>query len=307
MALQLEYRSTFIDIKEEATVLQPRSFSLPAVKVCVHVTEASEEEGRLKDYVTTLAQRAEQLRIMMTHRGSEGSKHPAGFGKDRGTESELELATCLTEAPSSTHYRRHGGGLGSANTTSTLPTVDYSLTLGSLPALESEEFVLSSGSMGHPEICRRPCLFFARGECAGGSSCDYCHLPHEEKSIHLDKRQRETVLQLAPPEFLALVSQCMTSRAKATGILEAASEVLSIMETLRLAAAVKEKQEATTLPKIEPCAKSVAKLGYFLSKMSFHALLSVVLRHPTTKQANAEQLTVALSRMRLQLADCSGM
>eukprot|EP00928_Gymnodinium_smaydae_P067345 TRINITY_DN5030_c0_g4_i2.p1 TRINITY_DN5030_c0_g4~~TRINITY_DN5030_c0_g4_i2.p1 ORF type:complete len:179 (-),score=23.37 TRINITY_DN5030_c0_g4_i2:80-577(-) len=47
-----------------------------------------------------------------------------------------------------------------------------------------------SGSVGHPEICSRPCVRAAAGECDLGFSCGFCHMPHEKSGIHLDKKRR---------------------------------------------------------------------------------------------------------------------
>eukprot|EP00445_Apocalathium_hangoei_P021785 CAMPEP_0203912232 /NCGR_PEP_ID=MMETSP0359-20131031/53322_1 /ASSEMBLY_ACC=CAM_ASM_000338 /TAXON_ID=268821 /ORGANISM="Scrippsiella Hangoei, Strain SHTV-5" /LENGTH=117 /DNA_ID=CAMNT_0050838123 /DNA_START=18 /DNA_END=368 /DNA_ORIENTATION=+ len=33
---------------------------------------------------------------------------------------------------------------------------------------------LGPGSIGHPQLCDRPCLYFAKNECANGMDCEYC-------------------------------------------------------------------------------------------------------------------------------------
>eukprot|EP00931_Biecheleriopsis_adriatica_P033308 TRINITY_DN19332_c0_g1_i1.p1 TRINITY_DN19332_c0_g1~~TRINITY_DN19332_c0_g1_i1.p1 ORF type:complete len:274 (+),score=41.10 TRINITY_DN19332_c0_g1_i1:31-822(+) len=52
---------------------------------------------------------------------------------------------------------------------------------------------VSAGSRGHPDFCRRPCMFLLRGRCKMGSDCTHCHLDHttRKKGFHLDKRDRE--------------------------------------------------------------------------------------------------------------------
>ncbi|CAE7257158.1 unnamed protein product [Symbiodinium natans] len=52
----------------------------------------------------------------------------------------------------------------------------------------------SQGSLGHPEVCRRPCIYFIAGNCENGRACAYCHIEHTEKTPKLDKRQR-TIMQ----------------------------------------------------------------------------------------------------------------
>lgn len=40
------------------------------------------------------------------------------------------------------------------------------------------DFAMNDGSFGHPEVCARPCLFYASGKCDSGSACKFCHLSH---------------------------------------------------------------------------------------------------------------------------------
>eukprot|EP00440_Ansanella_granifera_P004534 gb/GFBE01004915.1/.p1 GENE.gb/GFBE01004915.1/~~gb/GFBE01004915.1/.p1 ORF type:complete len:151 (+),score=43.50 gb/GFBE01004915.1/:1-453(+) len=143
-------------------------------------------------------------------------------------------------------------------------------------------------------------MYFARGTCTNGSSCEYCHLPHVEKPTNLDKRQREMVCKLSLAQLLATVKQCMKSRAEATGIQEAATEILSIMEAWALAAMAKPKAEAAELT---PGAKSSSKFRYFLSKMSFRAQVCLVMRHPDAEPWFAEEMNKALDAMRSQISD----
>ena len=41
--------------------------------------------------------------------------------------------------------------------------------------------VLSAGSYGHPNICRRPCILFTRGTCQAGADCNFCHVNHDTR------------------------------------------------------------------------------------------------------------------------------
>lgn len=61
---------------------------------------------------------------------------------------------------------------------------------------------LSKGSLGHPELCNRPCVF--KDCCENRDECAYCHLPHE-RSPKMDKRQRLIVKSLSEEELVALV------------------------------------------------------------------------------------------------------
>lgn len=48
----------------------------------------------------------------------------------------------------------------------------------------------SFGSLGHPLLCRRPCIRFAKGRCDMGDACCYCHHSVHARFTHLDRRQR---------------------------------------------------------------------------------------------------------------------
>eukprot|EP00913_Durusdinium_trenchii_P020321 g19091.t1 len=62
---------------------------------------------------------------------------------------------------------------------------------------ESDPSDLSStsnpGSVGHPELCRRPCIYFAAGQCRNSADCNFCHLSHTHRSATLDKNQRQLI------------------------------------------------------------------------------------------------------------------
>lgn len=85
----------------------------------------------------------------------------------------------------------------------------------------------SKGSFGHPEFCRRPCLFMKLpGGCPKGAECDYCHLPHVQ-SVKLDKRQREILHAMSERELLNLMLPELWAHAKSN---VSAQEVLVLVE-----------------------------------------------------------------------------
>jgi len=49
---------------------------------------------------------------------------------------------------------------------------------------------VNEGSLGHPYFCSRPCVFFTTGACANADRCTYCHMAHQKRPMHLDKRNR---------------------------------------------------------------------------------------------------------------------
>ncbi|CAJ1341664.1 unnamed protein product, partial [Effrenium voratum] len=65
--------------------------------------------------------------------------------------------------------------------------------------------MVNDGSRGHPDICRRPCVRMARGTCQAGSGCGFCHLPHTEPKVHLNKPLRQYLGSLMDPQRLAVL------------------------------------------------------------------------------------------------------
>ena len=39
----------------------------------------------------------------------------------------------------------------------------------------------ATGSVGHPELCRRPCIYFAAGQCRNSADCNFCRLIGEDQ------------------------------------------------------------------------------------------------------------------------------
>lgn len=151
----------------------------------------------------------------------------------------------------------------------------------------------STGSLGHPEVCRRPCIYFLAGHCANGNQCTYCHLPHEEKTPKLDKRQRTIMQGLSRRELLALVLHFCRLKAEQAGITYEAQEVLNLME-----------EEAAGAPSLSASIseRDVRNLHKTLARMNFSNLIGLV-THQSPSRAkqtpeSAEKLADALERLR---------
>lgn len=63
----------------------------------------------------------------------------------------------------------------------------------------------NDGSLGHPQLCARPCLFFASGACGNGRGCEYCHLSHPQRPPHLERRHRDRLQQMSRPRAKSLI------------------------------------------------------------------------------------------------------
>jgi len=74
------------------------------------------------------------------------------------------------------------------------------------------------GSVGHPELCARPCLYFPKGECSNGQHCNFCHLPHPRRAPHLDRRNRELIKKMSIEECAAVVIPVIHDQMRALGV-----------------------------------------------------------------------------------------
>ncbi|CAK0826291.1 unnamed protein product [Prorocentrum cordatum] len=60
------------------------------------------------------------------------------------------------------------------------------------------------GSLGHPEMCVRPCLYFLQGQCTSGSECRFCHCQHPTRPVHLGRSHRKTLEAATADECFAI-------------------------------------------------------------------------------------------------------
>lgn len=155
----------------------------------------------------------------------------------------------------------------------------------------------SCGSLGHPEACRRPCIYFLQGNCENGDACVYCHLPHPEKTPKLDKRQRTIVQGLERPELLALIFTFCKAKAEDVGFSHEAGEILQLLE--------EESKGAKPLSDFI-LERDIRNLQKTLARMNFSNLICLV-THQSPNRAglfpeSAERLSSALERLRPRLA-----
>eukprot|EP00440_Ansanella_granifera_P046748 gb/GFBE01050624.1/.p1 GENE.gb/GFBE01050624.1/~~gb/GFBE01050624.1/.p1 ORF type:complete len:309 (+),score=79.55 gb/GFBE01050624.1/:1-927(+) len=299
MALKLFYRSTFIDVEEEMSCsagLRVRARSLPAI-TRTPATEVHQEESQLSNYVTTLAQRAEQLCVLLRREGSlaQLKEEPTPEPK---TKMQMELETSSTATP-------HDSSESMEKLSSKASVVHHELSpcfeavcAKSISDSLTAEVMPCPGSVGHPEVCRRPCLYYAAGCCSNGDACGYCHLAHTQRPSHLDKQQREALKKLSDADLLKMLAKQMRARAADKGFLAEASEVLRLMEGWGRTAT-----KAPSCAAAAPATRHLAKLEYHLSKMTFASLLGLAVRGQKTSAAASHQGQVAdaLTSMRARL------
>lgn len=70
----------------------------------------------------------------------------------------------------------------------------------------------SCGSFGHPHLCKKPCYLFKFGKCNDGSACNFCHRPHTERRMRLEKQQREQIDYLSPNRILRFANEVISKK-----------------------------------------------------------------------------------------------
>ena len=76
----------------------------------------------------------------------------------------------------------------------------------------------SRGSVGHPEFCRRACVYFrTNGVCAQGRACDYCHLHHSGGSMKLERPERQALSIMSDGQLLVALRRALSRKVGARG------------------------------------------------------------------------------------------
>lgn len=80
---------------------------------------------------------------------------------------------------------------------------------------DSSGLPCNMGSVGHPSLCSRPCLYFATGQCGNGKSCEFCHMAHAKRPSHLNKQHREQLRDMDGARAKALILPIVRAKALA--------------------------------------------------------------------------------------------
>lgn len=105
---------------------------------------------------------------------------------------------------------------------------------------DESQLVMNHGSVGHPELCPRPCLFFVAGECRNGQYCKFCHRPHPKRPPHLDKRHREMLKELPYDRCLEIVLPVLLDKVMTFAPSEKTEELVSALRCLPMPQAENE-------------------------------------------------------------------
>ena len=261
MALELEYRNTFIDVKEDFEEMgssRARAQSSPPGRVrrISFSLEAASEEDAMRSYVGTLSQKTADLMKLQDETPTTAcSSSPKSPMSPEVLEVEPEHPPILAEF---------------------------------FPLLPSQ------GSLGHPEVCRRPCIYFIAGHCENGNACAYCHMEHTEKTPKLDKRQRTIIQALSRPQLLGLVLHFCRSKSEQAGFLEEAAEILGML--------AQESAGARPLSQMVSD-RDLRNLHKTLGRMNFSNLIGLVTHQSSNRTGNAtpsaDFLAASLERLRM--------
>ena len=266
MAYELSYRNTFIDVIEDYEDMgtsRSRTQSSPPclVRRLSFSLEAASEEDAMRSYVGTLSQKTADLTKKLQ-------------------QEETPSTAC-----------------NSCRASPMSPEDDQESPFGQIPEESplAEFFPLlpSQGSLGHPEVCRRPCIYFIAGHCENGNACAYCHMEHIEKTPKLDKRQRTIIQGLSRPQLLELVMHFCRGKAEQAGFLNEAGEILGLLA-----------QESAGARPVSQCVsdRDLRNLHKTLARMNFSNLIGLVTHQSANRAGNgtpgADLLSASLDRLR---------
>ncbi|OLQ11828.1 hypothetical protein AK812_SmicGene4258 [Symbiodinium microadriaticum] len=106
---------------------------------------------------------------------------------------------------------------------SSSPSDAYSEGLGGF----LESLAASHGSLGHPQLCQRPCVHMAkRGSCSLGSACRFCHDSHFIAPLKMEKAQREIMQAMRKEDVRTLLIPHIQNRLQQLELTEKAASLL---------------------------------------------------------------------------------
>jgi hypothetical protein len=133
---------------------------------------------------------------------------------------------CGLGAASEHEAAKDDSSVGDVSTTDENISASPKSAIDTLPDNSLEQYVLeecmpcNTGSLGHPDFCSRPCLYFAEGACNNGDACGFCHLDHKKGLVHLDKRNRQILTKLSFPERATYILPIVKDRVQQLGLTE---------------------------------------------------------------------------------------
>jgi len=275
MAGQIRWSGTFIEAREVEPARRRRATSAP------HATRDEGGEdifGAARQYVEGLNDRLQPVwreRVApAAYLAGEGPSAAPAFcpdaGKTEGSERSAETSS--------------GGDAASSPT--------------SEGQAEVMPWVWNEGSYGHPELCSRPCLYYASGRCANGSDCEFCHLPHVFRQAQLGKKRRATLQDMPAWKAKAFIFPILREKVLA---FDSSFETRSAFEHLLRAGRMNPKAavpEATRNDRAMACALRGTSLRLLFASLQ----RSVLHERERAARAAAEALEERLRRVAMAAA-----
>ncbi|OLP88241.1 hypothetical protein AK812_SmicGene30449 [Symbiodinium microadriaticum] len=89
----------------------------------------------------------------------------------------------------------------------------------------------SWGSLGHPALCHRPCVYLLKGSaCRQGVSCQFCHYGQHSPIPKLDQEQRARVQSLSEEDLVSLLIPHIREQGRAAGLLEQVEDFICMLD-----------------------------------------------------------------------------
>ncbi|CAE7235621.1 unnamed protein product [Symbiodinium natans] len=141
---------------------------------------------------------------------------------------------------------------------------------------------VNPGTLGHPQICCRPCVYLAMaGSCKNGGNCEYCHEQHAVRVPKLDKQQRQLIRTLNEADTLGLLLPYLTEKARTMP-----PSALNLVNYLERHLAALDDATGTVISHAR-----LVKLSHVLENMSFIRILCLM---PTVWSADMKNLLAQL-------------
>ncbi|CAE7255510.1 MNN10 [Symbiodinium natans] len=156
------------------------------------------------------------------------------------------------------------------------------------------------GSLGHPQLCRRRCIYFAKGHCQHGSSCGFCHLEHTRQPAQLDKKQRTIFDKLTEGQKLEILLPHLRAKATEEQLQHKADSVVQIMERRMH----EVSPGAPALPE-ELTDSRMSNLDKVFARMTFAGLVGLSFRKTVDESDYVVSVLDALERLRVKYAATS--
>lgn len=257
--LQCLYRRTFITVEEPNELIAvKRAKSLPPERRAIsdEATEAQVKESELADYVARLAGNAAHF-----------------FGQRSNRQQVAEV---------------HSETKADATDSDSLDP-----TAHTAPIAHAAQELASRGSLGHPDVCRRPCVYFKSGSCEHGSSCGFCHMEHTLRLPKLDKKQRELIKSLNKTEVLLIMLRYLRLVAVKQGFELQATEILKLVEHEVLVGQDQAEANRANIPE-----KMFSRLHKTLIRMHFAGIVGLASKEQIGSKLR-QDLADALERLRI--------